>query len=822
MKEKNKNAATLLGQGASVIFSYVCIWFLTLGTLAMFLDVFVDSSWMVMLQKDFTLTADVFGNRERILNGMIILANCVLKKWSEYYGVWIPALKAGSGGDAELMSALLLLSLIIFLWEALCVLCFRRKLPAMLPGLLVFALDLLVGYAPNFLSMFLFVAGSLGSLPFCRKRYGMKGKKDQGKLAIHQGISGACLVAGLVLGLGITEFVAGDHTALAKELHSDVLNWQRNLETKITSLDFWKLWNVESGVVSNQAPEYEGKDVLRVSMTEKPTDTVYLRGYVGDTYQKGTWINTSEDDFSKETAEWPEDIRSRAGYNLLNMAYRTGKYLVGAEAVSYEISYLDADNDYAYLPYFVDLDSVIDEGRKDAGIFCEAEAMILRDGAESLAVEGVAAFPVVRIAIMETSGLFIPGELVKVTKLPNRKEFTEFMEQPELTEQSRLAEWYAPYMEKYRNVPEDLEQIEELGQELTAELETLYEPIGGEEKGIAWKIAAAQVVQQELFRRAEYSLTLSEVPFGEDVVEYFLFDSGKGFCQHYAAAGTLLLREMGIPARYVTGYAVSQETFKWVSANKYEADVKDEYAHAWVEIYLDGQGWFPVEMTEGGVNAANSAGESVREERNLANVTYEEQPENAQRQGEDNPVESTEKIESHNGKAENAEEMSENSKNSQNIELNKPGKKGNEGNTSSGQEGSGEKLFSAALWVLLMAAAVTAAAVCLIRYLDQRAEKKLLTQKDRRKAVRSISERTYRILRRRGVLGVGKIDDKAYREALRTKIKGLSETDLDEYFKVLERAAFDCREISREEVQVCIQFYKKVKGNNVIIQSSKI
>ena len=49
----------------------------------------------------------------------------------------------------------------------------------------------------------------------------------------------------------------------------------------------------------------------------------------------------------------------------------------------------------------------------------------------------------------------------------------------------------------------------------------------------------------------------------------------------------------------MTGYAVFQEAFRWNDTDAYEAQVKDEDAHAWAEIYLDGLGWFPVEMTEG-------------------------------------------------------------------------------------------------------------------------------------------------------------------------------------------------------------------------------
>lgn len=80
----------------------------------------------------------------------------------------------------------------------------------------------------------------------------------------------------------------------------------------------------------------------------------------------------------------------------------------------------------------------------------------------------------------------------------------------------------------------------------------------------------------------------------DDVVVYFLTESKEGICQHYAAAATMMYRSMGVPARYVTGYLGIAETEGWTTVN-------GEYAHAWVEIYIDGTGWMPIEVTGGGL-----------------------------------------------------------------------------------------------------------------------------------------------------------------------------------------------------------------------------
>lgn len=106
------------------------------------------------------------------------------------------------------------------------------------------------------------------------------------------------------------------------------------------------------------------------------------------------------------------------------------------------------------------------------------------------------------------------------------------------------------------------------------------------------RLMQAETVAAYLEEIAAYDAAAPAVPEGEDYVLYFLNESRSGYCMHFASAGTLLLRALGIPARYVSGYIAD------VTAGQ-EVDVPDRNAHSWVEIYLDGYGWYPVEMTPG-------------------------------------------------------------------------------------------------------------------------------------------------------------------------------------------------------------------------------
>lgn len=102
-----------------------------------------------------------------------------------------------------------------------------------------------------------------------------------------------------------------------------------------------------------------------------------------------------------------------------------------------------------------------------------------------------------------------------------------------------------------------------------------------------------------------------------DYITHFLLESKKGYCSHFASAATMLFRGMGIPARYVEGYAFSYldmlENGTLVEGAEYSAyydgyapigetalielEIPDAYAHAWVEIYVEGGGWVVVDPT---------------------------------------------------------------------------------------------------------------------------------------------------------------------------------------------------------------------------------
>lgn len=77
----------------------------------------------------------------------------------------------------------------------------------------------------------------------------------------------------------------------------------------------------------------------------------------------------------------------------------------------------------------------------------------------------------------------------------------------------------------------------------------------------------------------------------DNSVDYFLFESKTGYCAGYATAMTLMARSLGMPARYVEGFAAFERNTEG------NIVVRDGYAHAFVEVYIPAAGWLTFDPT---------------------------------------------------------------------------------------------------------------------------------------------------------------------------------------------------------------------------------
>jgi transglutaminase-like putative cysteine protease len=141
-------------------------------------------------------------------------------------------------------------------------------------------------------------------------------------------------------------------------------------------------------------------------------------------------------------------------------------------------------------------------------------------------------------------------------------------------------EYPAWIVERYLALPESIpDRVLALARDLTATELTPFD--------------RALAIEHYL-RRFPYTLDLPSPPADQDLVDYFLFDLRKGYCDYYATAMVILARAAALPARLVTGYAsgaYDEAQARYI--------VSEAEAHAWPEIYFPGHGWIEFEPTAG-------------------------------------------------------------------------------------------------------------------------------------------------------------------------------------------------------------------------------
>jgi len=136
--------------------------------------------------------------------------------------------------------------------------------------------------------------------------------------------------------------------------------------------------------------------------------------------------------------------------------------------------------------------------------------------------------------------------------------------------------------EHFMYVPEIVPQrVHDLVAEIIYGLETDYERV---------------LAIRDYLIQFPYTLSPQPVPLGVCFVDYFLFEGREGYCTYYASAMAVMSRIAGVPSRYVEGFLLPPAPAE-AENNEAIFVVTNMMAHAWVEVYLEGFGWFIVEAT---------------------------------------------------------------------------------------------------------------------------------------------------------------------------------------------------------------------------------
>jgi transglutaminase-like putative cysteine protease len=143
-----------------------------------------------------------------------------------------------------------------------------------------------------------------------------------------------------------------------------------------------------------------------------------------------------------------------------------------------------------------------------------------------------------------------------------------------------------------------LSRFLQLPSRLPARIGELARRIAGDRPTVYDKVVAI-----ERYLRTKYRYSLRLVHNRRlDPVDEFLFVTRRGHCEYYASAMTLMLRELGIHARNVNGFAGGE----WNGVGGYLA-VRQGDAHAWVEVLFAGVGWVAFDPTPAGGRPAQGA-----------------------------------------------------------------------------------------------------------------------------------------------------------------------------------------------------------------------
>lgn len=298
----------------------------------------------------------------------------------------------------------------------------------------------------------------------------------------------------------------------------------------------------------------QGLEDLLVTTDAQPTETVYLRGFIGAEYDGQSWQAADAARFDSAAAGWRTDGSSRLA--IANLPFLRAAY-DGAAPQQMTVQRLHANESYTFAPYNAYFNDYyqLDGDSAAAGQTAQDDVFY-----------------------------YFPRREAKALLAARADEDPSVLD--------RLEGAYAAYAEgHYLTTPAGAgyDALQEICD--AAAKERGLTP--GDADGIR------TLVRSYLNEHCTYSANPSQPADGSDPILYFLNESRTGGSTQFASAAVVLCRMLGLPARYVVGYAAPQALFSRQADGSWRAVLQDDNAHAWAEVYVAGQGWTPLETTPG-------------------------------------------------------------------------------------------------------------------------------------------------------------------------------------------------------------------------------
>lgn len=705
-------------------------------------------------------------NWEIVSSGVRKMISIYTAYFDSYYGTEIAIVGGHSLDIPDALSYSLVLLLFLVLWAAKML---KNNLILAIPSVMVFATELMVGYSPTATGIFLMFVGIALANASGFKFPGLRPAAGTGNAKFWGLWRFSWVLVAVCIGFGGAQ-LQKHKTDSAKELVNSAESIRDVLEELLSVFradnpDISTSGGKLTHELNNDTPQYREQKKMQIWMSDVPQGPLYLKGYSADYYEDGVW-STRAAAFKRACAGSGFDDQI-VGIGVVNLGveklvrnYGVNSLAQGMFGKEFRIfSYTDT-GDEVYVPYFSEIES------EQLGIVADSHYYKTES------------FRTLNMTIWYYENQY-------KTRLDH---FTSNGDE----------DWEAMYEEyietNYLDVPDDLPSVEQIASQLGGIV------IIGTFTENDRRLAIAQMVAKWMEENTIYSLEPPEMPAGSDPIEYFLGTSRTGYCMHYASASVMLLRELGVPARFATGYVASEDSFA-ASGDGYAATVIDRQAHAWAEIYLSGIGWVPFEVTKGYQDSVP----------NYSDNEPETQSSEEQSRGEDEQ-----------SSAADVDASDEESSGEGSTEESTAARSDGETTTLSGTGGDSDrsvdlkKIVRIVLPVVGVMLMLTVMIYAIVR-LRKEYQERLLREIRRRQhagAIRLINRRIYRKLRMTGKVMKLNLRDDGYEEILKRTYPEVSAEDWDRFMSLVKAAAFSKREFTEEEVRYCYRIYRIVKPHS--------
>lgn len=288
--------------------------------------------------------------------------------------------------------------------------------------------------------------------------------------------------------------------------------------------------------------------------------SIYLRGYVGDVLDGLHWETLPYSSYyeTRDLIYWLNEYGFNGLGQLGQAASLSGYDQFTTSDIDIEVD--KASRKYAYVPYEISEDGVDDDVKNWNDSFVTAKrGSRLKEYSYSM-------------------GSSVTGKWTNVAG----KLFT-MAENADIQNYMELESYYNTYVyESYLYISDEDNEA----------LEMYFGDKGDQRRGHLEYNTAIRQVKNSIMSYMTYDEEPGKLRGKKSAVNSML-RSGIGYDIHYATLATMLFRYYGIPARYVEGYLITPQDVWEHPDGTFE--VKQQAAHAWTEIYVDGVGFVPVE-----------------------------------------------------------------------------------------------------------------------------------------------------------------------------------------------------------------------------------